>query len=229
LKVLISGTNSGLGNWLSKQFPECDKYTRDTKWSDLKDEYDLIIHCAAAITHNGWDNVSIDLFEDNVFLTRDLANIPHTKFIYISSIDEAKDSPYGVTKRISEIIVKDLCKNYLILRPSSLIGEGMKKNTFQKIVHGDDIALTPDTIMNFILYEDVLDAIKFDMDTLKSDMEGLKLAVQATTYIAPLIPVPGPPVPVIFVPPTPTYTGQPTLDQKDSAMDPIKSKIIFGE
>ena len=162
MKVLISGTNSGLGNWLSKQFPECDKYTRDTKWSDLKDEYDLIIHCAAAITHNGWDNVSIDLFEDNVFLTRDLANIPHTKFIYISSIDEAKDSPYGVTKRISEIIVKDLCKNYLILRPSSLIGEGMKKNTFQKIVHGDDIALTPDTIMNFILYEDVLDAIKFD-------------------------------------------------------------------
>lgn len=162
MKVLISGTNSGLGNWLSKQFPECDKYTRDTKWSDLKDEYDLIIHCAAAVAHSGWENVNLDLFEDNVFLTRDLVNIPHTKFIYLSSIDEAKDSPYGVTKRISEIIVKDLCKNYLILRPSSLIGDGMKKNTFQKIVNGEDIALTPDTIMNFILYEDVLDAIKFD-------------------------------------------------------------------
>ena len=162
MKVLISGTNSGLGKWLSKQFTGCDKYTRETNWFNLKDEYDLIIHCAAAVTHNGWDKVEFDLFKDNVFLTRDLVNIPHKKFVYISSIDEAKDSPYGVTKRISEIIVKDLCKNYLILRPSSLIGEGMKKNTFQKIVNGENIALTPDTIMNFVLYEDVFDVVKFD-------------------------------------------------------------------
>ena len=167
MKVLISGTNSGLGKWLSKQFTGCDKYTRETNWFDLKDEYDLIIHCAAAVTHDGWDKVEFDLFKDNIFLTRDLVNIPHTKFIYISSIDEAKDSPYGVTKRISEIIVKDLCKNYLILRPSSLIGEGMKKNTFQKIVSGKDIALTPDTIMNFVLYEDVFDVIKSDIGGTK--------------------------------------------------------------
>jgi len=91
VKVLISGTNSGLGKWLAKQFSDCDKYTRDTDWLNLKDEYDLIIHCAAAITHNGWDKVEFDLFKDNVFLTRDLVNIPHTKFVYISSIDEAKN------------------------------------------------------------------------------------------------------------------------------------------
>jgi len=35
----------------------------------------------------------------------------------------------------------------------------MKKNTFQKIIAGEDIALTPNTVMNYILYEDVLDAI----------------------------------------------------------------------
>tara|TARA_Y100001973_G_C5204294_1_gene340299 strand:- start:2894 stop:3565 length:672 start_codon:yes stop_codon:yes gene_type:complete len=162
MKVLISGTNSGLGKWLSRQFSDCDKYNRDTMFNDLKDEYDLIIHCAADVAHSGWDNVSLDLFEDNVFLTRDLVKIPHKKFVYLSSIDEAKDSPYGVTKRISEIIVKDLSKNYLILRPSALLGKEMKKNTFQKIVRGENIALTPDTIMNYILYEDVLDAIKFD-------------------------------------------------------------------
>jgi len=162
VKVLISGTNSGLGKWLTKQFSDCDKYTRDTDWLNLKDEYDLIIHCAAAITHNGWDKVEFDLFKDNVFLTRNLIKIPHKKFIYISSIDEAKNSPYGITKRISEIIVKDLCNDYLILRPSALLGKEMKKNTFQKIVNGENIALTPDTIMNFVLYEDVFDAIKFD-------------------------------------------------------------------
>ena len=43
MKVLVTGTNSGLGKWLSKQFPYCDKFTRDTRISDLQDEYDLII------------------------------------------------------------------------------------------------------------------------------------------------------------------------------------------
>ena len=101
MRVLITGTNSGLGKWLSKQFQDCDTLTRDTRISDLQDEYDLIIHCAAKVIHNDWDDVGMDLFEDNVFLTRDLARIPHKKFVYLSSIDEAKDSPYGVTKRIS--------------------------------------------------------------------------------------------------------------------------------
>ena len=122
--------------------------------------YDLIIHCAGCVQHSNWDNVGLDLFEDNVFLTRDLIKIPHRKFVFMSSIDEAKDSPYGVTKRLSEIIVKQLCDNYLILRPSALLGKEMKKNSFQKIVNGEDIALTKNTVMNYILYEDVLNAIE---------------------------------------------------------------------
>ena len=173
MKVLITGTKSGLGKWLSKQFKNCDEFIRGSNISDfIKKEmapdgsgytipkYDLIIHCAGCVQHSNWDNVGLDLFEDNVFLTRDLTKIPHTKFVFISSIDEAKDTPYGVTKRLSEIIVKQLCDNYLILRPSALLGKEMKKNTFQKIVNGEDIALTKNTVMNYILYEDILDAIK---------------------------------------------------------------------
>jgi nucleoside-diphosphate-sugar epimerase len=79
--------------------------------------------------------------------------------VYISSIDQIKNSPYGVTKRISEIIVQNICKDYLILRPSSLVGNEMRKNSFQKIVNGEDIELTPCTVMNYILYEDVLNSI----------------------------------------------------------------------
>ena len=172
MKALITGTNSGLGKWLSKQFKNCDEFIRGSNISDfIKKEmapdgsgytipkYDLIIHCAGCVQHSNWDNVGLDLFEDNVFLTRDLTRIPHEKFVFISSIDEAKDTPYGVTKRLSEIIVKQLCDNYLILRPSALLGKEMKKNSFQKIVNGEDIALTKNTVMNYILYEDVLNAI----------------------------------------------------------------------
>ena len=187
MKVLITGTNSGLGSWLSKQFLNCDKFMRGCDLEDFPEKdwapdgsayaykpYDLIIHCAAVVSHCDWSNVEQDLFEDNVFLTRELTKIPHKKFILMSSIDEAKDSPYGVTKRISEIIVKSLCDDYLILRPSALLGEEMKKNTFQKIVSGEDIALTPNTIMNYISYEDVLDAIHSDISgtkVLRSDKD----------------------------------------------------------
>ena len=173
MRVLITGTNSGLGKWLTTQFSECDKFVRGNNVSDFPSEknwapdgsgyasepYDLIIHCAASVQYSDWSNVQSDLFEDNVFLTRDLISIPHKKFIHISTIDVAKDSPYGVTKRLSEIIVKDLCDDYLILRPSGLLGKEMRKNTFQKIISGEDIALTKNTVMNYILYEDVLDAI----------------------------------------------------------------------
>ena len=181
MKVLITGTKSGLGKWLSKQFSDCDKFVRGSYVKDFpykknwapdgsgyaSEPYDLIIHCAGCIQHSNWDNVGLDLFEDNVFLTRDLTKIPHVKFVFISSIDEAKDTPYGVTKRLSEIIVTQLCDNYLILRPSALLGKEMKKNTFQKIVNGEDIALTKNTVMNYILYEDILDAINSNQKGVK--------------------------------------------------------------
>mgnify|MGYP003116879256 FL=1 len=181
MKVLITGANSGLGKWLSKQFSECDEFVRGSNVKDFPKEknwapdgsgyayksYDLIIHCAGSVQHSNWSNVGLDLFKDNVFLTRDLISIPHKKFVYISSIDEAKDSPYGVTKRLSEIIVKELCDEYLILRPSGLLGKEMKKNTFQKIISGDDVAVTKNTIMNYILYEDILDAVNANQNGTK--------------------------------------------------------------
>ena len=43
----------------------------------------------------------------------------------------------------------------------------MKKNTFQKIVNGEDIALTKNTVMNYILYEDILDAINSNQKGIK--------------------------------------------------------------
>ena len=43
----------------------------------------------------------------------------------------------------------------------------MKKNTFQKIVSGEDIALTKNTTMNYILYEDILDVVKANQSGTK--------------------------------------------------------------
>jgi len=184
MATLITGTNSGLGKWLSMQFPDCDKLTRKNSPAEFNgNEYDLIIHCAASVQHCDWDSVGISLFEDNVFLTKEVVKIPHKKFILISSIDESKNSPYGISKRISEVIVRGSCSNYLVLRPSSLIGDGMKKNTFQKIIKGEDIVLTHDTVMNYVLYEDVLSAIKKGHNGIKVLRSNADMTIKEVTGV----------------------------------------------
>ena len=162
MKILITGTNRGLGRFLlkilSKKF-KIDTFTRKDKINDYINHqlYDLIIHCAANVSHYNWeDDIPYSFYNDNVFLTKELLNISHKKFIYISSIDQQKSSPYGICKKISESIVKEYSKNYLIIRPTGLLGEEMKKNTFQKILNGEPIALTKNSIMNYVLYDDVL-------------------------------------------------------------------------
>jgi len=77
------------------------------------------------------------------------------------------DNQQSKKQRISELIVRSLCNDYLILRPSALLGKEMKKNTFQKIISGEDIALTPNTIMNYISYEDILNSIKSNISGTK--------------------------------------------------------------
>ena len=183
MKVLITGTNSGLGKWLATQYLNCDKLVRDTNMLDLQNEYDIIIHSAANVNHATWGDVTSDLFEDNVFLTRDLANIPHKKFVFISSIDQSKNSPYGISKKLSEIVVKKLCDNYLIIRPSALLGKEMRKNTFQKIISGSDIVLTPNSIMNYILYEDVLRVIEDDVIGTKNLVSNESITMQEVANI----------------------------------------------
>jgi len=161
MKILITGTNRGLGKFLHKQFPNADTLTRDNHINEFKDKkYDLIIHCAASVTHLTWqDEIPYSFYYDNVFLTKKLVGIPHKKFVYISSIDQQKISPYGITKKISESIVKENANDYQIIRPTGLLGKEMKKNTFQKILHNETIALTSNSIMNYVLYDDVLDVI----------------------------------------------------------------------
>ena len=103
-KILITGTGRGLGKFLTNQFSKVDTLTRDNNPYEFKHTmYDLIIHCAASVTHLTWkDNIPYSFYNDNIFLTKDLVKIPHKRFVHISSIDQQKTSPYGITKRISE-------------------------------------------------------------------------------------------------------------------------------
>ncbi len=161
--ILLTGASSGLGKFLSKNLKDIDLFTRENNVEDILEcgkEYDAIIHCAASISHASWEDVTYEYFDDNTILTRQLVTIPHKKFIHISSIDIKRDSIYGIAKRISERIVDSYSPNTLIIRPSGLIGNEMKMNTFRKIQAGKPIALTESSMMNYVNYSTILEVIK---------------------------------------------------------------------
>ena len=161
--ILLTGASSGLGKFLSKNLKDIDLFTRENNVEDILEcgkEYDAIIHCAASISHASWEDVTYEYFDDNTILTRQLVTIPHKKFIHISSIDIKRDSIYGIAKRISERIVDSYSPNTLIIRPSGLIGNEMKMNTFRKIQAGMPIALTESSMMNYVNYSTILEVIK---------------------------------------------------------------------
>ena len=169
MATLITGTKSGLGKYLSENIDNVDTLNRDDDYEKISTvRYNLIIHCANNNDNYTWGDTEGDFsrtnlyqfYKDNIFFTRDVANIKHDKFIHISTYDIEEDTPYSAAKRISETIVSTISRNYLIIRPSSLLGKSMKENTFTKILDGKPVYLTEDSIMNYISHEDVLKVIE---------------------------------------------------------------------
>lgn len=164
-KTLITGTDSGLGKYLSINFqdPVCitRRYTIDALLEDADFVgVEMIIHCAVNSAFLDINSVTYQYLYDNILLTQRLTEIRHNKFIYISSLDVNKMTMYGVAKKFSELLVEKNCDNYLILRPSSMLGKEMRQNTFSKICSGEPINLTSDSVFNFVSYNDVLSEIK---------------------------------------------------------------------
>ena len=176
--VLVTGTSSGLGKYIASQI-NCAVLTRNNSKSALNKSYDTIIHCA----FNSRKNVNnyYDIVRDNIFLTKDLCQIPHNKFVFISSIDvyQEEDNLYKTSKLMSESIVSKMATKPLILRCSAILGETMRKNNFRKIVEDvdPDLSLSGESSFNYILQEDILNFINI---ALKKNYNGIVDFISAT-------------------------------------------------
>jgi len=182
MKYLISGTSSGLGKYLFKKL-NSQKFVRKIPIIDYFDSYyDCIIHCAFNNKTNINQFNSYNVIQDNILLTNNLLQIPHRKFIYLSSINvyEGKKkctensklslspqiSLYAASKIISESIVKRNSNQYLILRPSAILGSYMRKNTTYKVIKYSKrkknvkLKLSKNSTYNFIHYHDIYRLIK---------------------------------------------------------------------
>jgi len=156
VKVLVSGTKSGLGRFIHERIGGAG-VTRDT----------VIVHCA----HQPLHHAIVDFaFSRNVELTTRLAALPHKKFIFISSVDVYRGTPNGKCKRVCEHIVHKL-PNYLILRVSLILGKFQRPNTVTKIRNGliEETTLSGDSKFFYIYNKEILEFIK---QGIKEDLQG---------------------------------------------------------
>ncbi len=165
-KILITGTGSGLGKFLSNKYKNVICVSREIPLQKHYKKIHTIIHCAFNLKREDLNLFPNKVYKDNVVLTEKLLKIPHKRFVYISTcqIDEmnieTESTPYIILKCLNEHMVRKKGRNYLILRPSSLLGNGMKSNSIVKLMKGNDITLTGNSVNDFVLYDDVYEAIQ---------------------------------------------------------------------
>lgn len=191
MKILVSGSSRGLGKYLFENSDGIswarsisDKAKRELKSKSV----DIIIHCAFN-SSSSVDSTSLyGYLSDNVLLTEELLNIPHKKFIFISSVDvypkdkknhrenevidiNVVDGIYGVTKLMSEALVIKKSPNFLILRCTAMLGKYSRKNSLIKIIEGiKELTLSGKSTFNYVLHSDIFDFIEF---AIKKDIRGI--------------------------------------------------------
>jgi nucleoside-diphosphate-sugar epimerase len=200
---LITGIKSGLGKFLHEQLGGLG-YSRQDNLESIKKKhasFDAIIHCAFNV-NRGIDSLNFQEYvDDNLLLIQKLLAIPHQKFIFISSADvypkedkawqendefliEKVEGLYGTTKLIAEMMVKNQATNYLILRPTALLGRYSRPNSLIKILTEahPQLTLSPQSSFNYILHEDVRDFIQI---ALSQDLQGVfNLAAKDNLFLS---------------------------------------------
>lgn len=180
MKILISGINSGLGRFLYENLGGTgfDKSDCPDTWPNklIQTKFDCIIHCAFNSAQSVKAKDLPEYIDDNVILTQRLLALEYKKFIFMSSvdvypkdgklhsedeiIDQAKTCGlYALTKSISEEMVKQQSRNYLILRCSSLLGKYSRKNSLIRLLEakkGFALSLSKNSKFNFVLHSDLL-------------------------------------------------------------------------
>ncbi len=153
MKILISGTSSGLGKFLYKNI-KSKKFVRNKKKIDIyRKNWDVIIHCGFYV-----GDKKKKLME-NTYWSRFLTKLNAKKYIFISSsiVLNKNKNPYALSKIESEKVFKKK-KNVIILRLASIIGKPMRKNTIYKILFfkNPNVGLNAESKYTFVSYDEIL-------------------------------------------------------------------------
>jgi dTDP-4-dehydrorhamnose reductase len=161
MKILISGTSSGLGKFLHRNI-ESKKFIRNKdKIKKYKKKWDVIIHCGF-YTGNKKNKL-----RDNFLWSKIITQLESKRYIFLSSsiVLSKKKNSYAISKIKSEKIFRKK-KNYTIIRLASIVGLPMRKNTIFKIIFQKKphIGLSANSKYTFVSYKEILFFIKLCID-----------------------------------------------------------------
>ena len=113
------------------------------------------------------ENPLADFEASTVSVMKSLSDFKFGKYIYISSPDVYANpgspattredapgdmralSPYGFHKRLSEELVQHYAKDFLILRPSAILGTQLAKGMVHDVLQGNELFVTLDSKLQF--------------------------------------------------------------------------------
>jgi nucleoside-diphosphate-sugar epimerase len=134
------------------------------------EEIDVIINCAGnSQRFLAYSNMEYDLLNTIQPVIRLVERNKFHRFIQISSVDAngALDrtigtrNPYGISKALADKLVRQYCThNSLIIRPTSLLGAGMKKGVLYDMLTGKPVYLNPSSCLQFVTVNELAKFIR---------------------------------------------------------------------
>ena len=170
MKIAVIGANGFIGRNLVKVLKkkhELTKITRKTKFSNLKTNFDIIIHTAnSSKKYEASKNQKKD-FNNSVRLTRKIVEFfKNNKIILISTISVNNEKNiYSKNRKLCENIVLKQNKKNIIFRLSVLLNYKLKRGILYDLIKGNQIYIDKNTYINPLTIEEVSQYI---MSNLKS-------------------------------------------------------------
>jgi nucleoside-diphosphate-sugar epimerase len=205
--LLITGARSGLGFAVHERLGGT-ALLRDMSIDDARictsRPFDAIVHCAVNTSTPVTMKSCYTYLKDNFLLTQKLLDVPHRKFIYLSTLDvyprlgraisEVEDidlsalvGPYPFVKLFSDVLVQAHAANHLVLRTSTLLGKEMRRTVARRLLTERNwvISLSAESRYNYLLQEDVIAFIQFALET---DLTGVyNLASLGTVRLGDIV------------------------------------------
>lgn len=182
-RIAIIGASGMLGSdlvtYLNPYFT-ITAITRENYNSFLDSAFDIVIN-ANGNSRRFWanNNVLEDFTLSTTSVYKSMFDFTYDQYIYISTsdvypnhassrytketqqIETEKLSPYGLHKYLSEMIVKNQCKNYLILRSSMMLGSKLRKGPLYDVLHRKPLFITKESTLQMITTKEIAQCIYF--------------------------------------------------------------------
>lgn len=189
MRICILGHTGFIGQTVFKYLKTNTSYVvfgmnkLDNNYHTYNVTFDIVINCAGTSLKYIANENLYSMITNELSIVDMLLKIKFKKLIHISTVDSQSSSNYGKLKNIVEIIIKQLYRDSIILRPSGLIGLGLKKNVVFDIINNNDVYSTITSEYNFMT---TIELAKIIYRIIRDDIMYTPIYIGATSSISVL-------------------------------------------